>query len=424
MYEYEFCGFFSVSYSLNTNSVSNSGIFTLSMCIRGGDRVKILLIHRWSHLESIGGAEKVFFSMANALSEKHEVTAFGMTQTGNGKPFFNLSSKVSFVHRNHCDAGTKSVWHQLKRLFYGTREQRHRYDQQYTDVAWARMMLPIIEQKKPDVIIAYSRQLARVLLHTLSVACPVVIMFHRSPEGILSNLTVEDKETLEKAACVQVLMPNDISFVKNRLNCRRVICIPNAVKTSGYKSDLRSHKIVYVGRFSKGDKRPHVLIQAAHLLHKDFPDWIIEFWGGVREQNPAYARKCYEMVKKYRLEECVQFKGTTHDVSQKLAQGSIFAFPSSEEGMPLALLEAMEVGLPAVGFQSCHAVNEIIQNGVNGILCEDGVTPFAEALKSLMESEGVRKKLGANTRTTVAAYAPENVWQAWDKLLQQVHQES
>ncbi len=128
-------------------------------------------------------------------------------------------------------------------------------------------------------------------------------------------------------------------------------------------------------------------------------------------------------MQKYHLEERVQFKGTTHEVPEKLAQGAIFAFPSSEEGMGIALVEAMEVGLPAVGFRSCHAVNEIIQDGRNGILCEDGVAPFAEALRNLMESEALRKELGKNAKASVSVYAPEKVWQAWEDLLQQVLQD-
>ena len=50
-------------------------------------KMKILLINRWSQLETVGGAERVFFSMANALSERHEVTALAMTQTGAERPF-------------------------------------------------------------------------------------------------------------------------------------------------------------------------------------------------------------------------------------------------------------------------------------------------------------------------------------------------
>lgn len=359
--------------------------------------------------------------MANALSEKHTITALAMTQTGKDKPFFELSPNVKFLHKNHCYERTKSIWHRIARAFYISRTKRHRCDQQYTDPIWAKMIRPVIVKEEPDIIIAYSLDLARVCLHTLSVECPVIIMFHQSARSILNCLTLEDREILEKAASVQVLMPSDVSFVEKRVRCRNIICIPNTVKISGYTSALSNHKIIHVGRVSESDKRQHILIEAFHLLQDDFPDWKVEFWGEISEQNP-YARECYELVKRYRLESRVQFKGITHHVSEKLAQGSIFAFPSKEEGMGIALVEAMEVGLPAVGFQSCHAVNEIIQDGVNGILCEDGVVPFSEALKKLMESEVLRKELGAHAKVSVDKYTSGKVWQAWENLLYQVLQ--
>ena len=64
--------------------------------------MKVLLLNRWSHLETVGGAERVFFSMANALSERHEVTAFAMTQTGEDKPFFFFFFKLQYINQNHC----------------------------------------------------------------------------------------------------------------------------------------------------------------------------------------------------------------------------------------------------------------------------------------------------------------------------------
>lgn len=156
--------------------------------------MKILLINRWSHLETVGGAERVFFSMANALSERHEVTAFAMTQTGAGTPFFKLNKGVKFIHVNECYARTKSIKHKIVRSFSLSRVQRHRSDQRYEDPIWARIMAPVIQQEKPDVIIAYSLDIARSCLIDLKVSCPVIIMFHRSAELILECLTPESKK--------------------------------------------------------------------------------------------------------------------------------------------------------------------------------------------------------------------------------------
>lgn len=45
-----------------------------------------------------------------------------------------------------------------------------------------------------------------------------------------------------------------------------------------------------------------------------------------------------------------------------------FAFPSAYEGFGLSLAEAMSMGLPAVGYKSCSAVNELIVDGKNGFV--------------------------------------------------------
>lgn len=164
----------------------------------------------------------MFFSMANALSEKHTITALAMTQTGADRAFFELSPKVKFVHKNHCYEGTKSIWLRVTRAFHRSRVQRHRCDQQYADPVWAKVIHPAIKMAAPDVIITYSLDLARVCLHTLSVACPIIIMFHQSARAVMRHLTQEDKETLERAACVQVLMPSDVSFIEKRVRCKKL----------------------------------------------------------------------------------------------------------------------------------------------------------------------------------------------------------
>lgn len=76
----------------------------------------------------------------------------------------------------------------------------------------------------------------------------------------------------------------------------------------------------------------------------------------------------------------------------------IFAFPSHHEGFPLALTEAMGVGIPAVGYRSCPAVNELIHDGEDGYLTDDGAAPFAEALRKLMEDADRRTAFGKGLR--------------------------
>ena len=131
-----------------------------------------------------------------------------------------------------------------------------------------------------------------------------------------------------------------------------------------------TYKILFVGRLSKNHKRPHLLIEAFAGLADEFPNWNVELWGA--EDGKAYYKELQLLIKKHHLENRVFLKGPTNDVPSVLQQGDIFAFPSAYEGFGLALGEAMSMGLPAVGYKSCSAVNELIKDGENGYLCDDG----------------------------------------------------
>ena len=165
--------------------------------------------------------------MASALSAKYDVTALAMTQRG-GKPFFYMSQKVHFIHMDHCYGKQKNLVHKILRSFRIRKLQRRSYDQQYEDPIWGAMMEPVIRQTNPDVIVAFSLDLARMILQWTDTCKPVIVMFHQSSETVLKNLTPASKRALEEAACVQVLMKSDLPVVQKRAACRRLVCIPAA----------------------------------------------------------------------------------------------------------------------------------------------------------------------------------------------------
>ena len=116
--------------------------------------------------------------------------------------------------------------------------------------------------------------------------------------------------------------------------------------------------------------------------------------------------------------EQIIFCGTCDNVLKKLETAKIFAFPSSYEGFPLSLTEAMSAGLPAIGYKNCPAVNELIKDGENGFLCEEGVDVFAQALEKLISDEELRKKMGNAAKKDMKQYAPEKIWDRWKNLIE------
>ena len=64
--------------------------------------------------------------------------------------------------------------------------------------------------------------------------------------------------------------------------------------------------------------------------------------------------------------------------------------------------------------------NELIIDGENGYLCDDGVEAFAQALDKLMNDKKLRIKMGQTAKESMKQFAPENIWNKWDSLLKTI----
>jgi len=86
----------------------------------------------------------------------------------------------------------------------------------------------------------------------------------------------------------------------------------------------------------------------------------------------------------------------------ELRRASIFALPSHNEGVPIALLEAMSHSLPVIT-TPVGGIPEVVESGRNGILVKPGdVDAIEVALEKLLQSSAERQRLGAAARATIA----------------------
>lgn len=383
--------------------------------------MKIMLLNLWRVIESKGGTEKVFFDMGNNLSDRgYEVIAVAMDNK-EGKPFFEISKKVNFINISIDMKKYDGIKYKIQRALYINREKRHMFDERNRDVLRGKRLKLIVEKEKPDIIITFNVEATRILINYLGVTCPVITMFHFDPDTILKEITSNTKNALEQCCCVQVLLPNDIERVKRYLNCKRVEYIPNIVQKricppSEYsKEDV----IITVARIDSQQKRQHLLIEAFNKIKDYDPTWKVKIYGET-DYDKKYYLHCLDLIKTYNLEDRVVFCGTTNNICEKLDQSKIFAFPSAFEGFSLAMTEAMSAGLPVVGYKACTSVSEIVKDGYNGFLCDDGINDFADKLKSLMSDDKLRKQMSVNARESMKEFAPEKIWTAWETLIKDV----
>jgi glycosyltransferase involved in cell wall biosynthesis len=200
---------------------------------------------------------------------------------------------------------------------------------------------------------------------------------------------------------------------------RRMAVIPNPVGMQGRRAaDLSGEAgpmktLLSVGRLEE-QKDHRTLIDAFARIASGFPDWRLRIVGegGLRSNLEA-------QVERLGMADRISLPGATSDIEEEYAAAQLFAMPSSYESFGLATAEALSHGLPVVGFADCPGTNELIQDGVNGLLVQgpDRAAALAEGLADLMSSSARRKELGVAGTASMSDFAPERVADRWEKLL-------
>ena len=286
----------------------------------------------------------------------------------------------------------------------------------------------LINEEEPDVIICYFPRdlynVTRFQHHNI----PIIQMVHNYPPVILNKVLKKNfitrqicKRSFLQVNTFQVLMNSYKNDIDPFFEPKNIVRIANPVRQYDEKDtvDLENEKkkIIYVARVEKKIKQPHLLVKAFAKIAKDFPDWKVEIWG--IQKYPEYDAEINNLIQKNHLENQVFLKGFSTDVESLYRGADIHAFPSNCEGFSLAIADAMAIGLPHIGFDYAHSVNEIIVDGHNGFLAKD-VDDFADKLKKLMSDKALRIKFGKNAREDMKAYAPEVLLDQWDALFKKI----
>ena len=386
--------------------------------------MKVLLADLHKFIGYSGGIENVFAKMAKALSERgYNVVGVFADEKKEGDFFFSIPDAVKLYNLYHIpgqkDVTPSKVRKVLREIIRPLSRAAARNQNYQLLYQVRKQMQYVLEKEKPDVIISFREPTGRLLLDGVRTKIPVISMLHNDPDEIFRGSPVEEKRALEKSAMIQVLLPSFILKAQKYLHYNRFIAIPNAVNppkiiaTPGAEKPV--HTITCVGRLTGRTKRQHLLIEAFSTLAKEFPNWQVKLWGDTYDK--PYVASLKAKIKKWGLEKQVFICGTTKDMEAVWKETDIFAFPSHHEGFPLALTEALSCGIPAVGYKNCPAVNELIQDGQNGLLCEDGAESLAEAMKCLMSDRNLRKQYGGVAMAMAEMYHADKVWNQWEVLI-------
>lgn len=173
--------------------------------------------------------------------------------------------------------------------------------------------------------------------------------------------------------------------------------------------------LIYVGELSKR-KNQKLAINMMKIVSKKIPKskLLLVGEGELREQ---YAQQ----IKDLQLENHVFLLGYRTDVNQLMSIADIVISTSTQEGLPVNLLEAMGTGLPIIA-TDCRGNRDLIHHGENGYLVDlNDSERLAAYVDNLYYSSKMRNDFGLKSLDYIDAYSVERVMSQMTQIYQKVN---
>lgn len=260
-------------------------------------------------------------------------------------------------------------------------------------------LIRYLRRRKPDLMIA--------LVHSAKIMAGLACLFHPQTRLVISvhnNLLAPRRYRfwlrrwfgfgLERRLYAHVTAAHSVSYelAEQTTRCfgippEKSVTIYNPTRSQTTQTDISAaHEALF--------DRPVILSAGRLVAQKNHASLIRSFAAsGLAErcrllilgEGPLRA-ELEQQVKQAGLEGAVVLPGHVPDVQPYLARASAYALSSRFEGMPLALLEAMQAGVPVVSYACSCGPAEILDNGRLGHLIKPGdEAGFAQALREIIE---------------------------------------
>ncbi|MBK9165596.1 MAG: glycosyltransferase family 4 protein [Acidobacteria bacterium] len=167
--------------------------------------------------------------------------------------------------------------------------------------------------------------------------------------------------------------------------------------------------VLCVGNFIDRKGR-WVFVDAAQIAAAKDPSLRFVWLSPLPADQEALERiKGYGLGERFRLVISDEIGKERHDVLGFFSLGDIFVLPSFVEGLPVALLEAMAMGLPAIS-TNVNAIPEAVIHEQTGLLVEPGdADSLGEAILRLASDHQLAEELATAGKAYVNANFDERV---------------
>ncbi|SAL62758.1 glycosyltransferase family 4 protein [Caballeronia humi] len=351
-----------------------------------------------------GGAESVAATLVNAWVDRGDTVTLVATYSGRSTCNYPVSDRVKFVYLADL----------VKRRSRGP----------LAFVERMRALRALMRDSKADVIVSFLTNVnVATILASRGLGIPIIVSEHTNPLADRRSFVWRTLcRFVYPKANLLTLLTDDVVAPYRKLvpGLKDVAVMPNPLPDGLFLQQLQQpaarKRVITLGRLNE-TKQYDLLIRAFSLLADEFPDWDLWIWGEGPERAALEAQ-----VGELRMGERVFLPGRTLTPWNELAKGQVFAMSSSHEGLPMALMESMAMGLPVVSFDCPSGPKQLTRNGEDGLLIPPGdANSMAAALRRLISDDPLRAELGRKAAISVRErYSLKAVLQIWDELFDRV----
>lgn len=366
---------------------------------------------------SAGGVERVITLKASYFAEQYGYDVTIIVTEGKGRDsFFPLSDKVKVIN---LAINFEEIWacSFIQKVFVYLKKQR----------LYKKLLSQELLRIRPDITISTLRREINFLndipdgskkIGELHVNRANYRSFKTEKSNFVKNLFAKFWSDslvghLKKLDKLVVLTKEDcLAWPELKNTC----VIPDPLPfTPSQVSPLTEKRVIAVARYSH-EKGIDLLLQAWAEVEKQCADWRLDVFG--EGDTVSYEHLIDELA--IDRSRC-KLNGRINEIEQEYMKSSIAVCSSRFEGFGLVIVEAMACGLPVVSFDCLWGPHEIITNGENGLLVENGnIIKMADAINILIRNKKYREQIGKKSVVSVQQYNRSQIVQKWNDLFKKI----
>jgi len=247
---------------------------------------------------------------------------------------------------------------------------------------------------------------------------------HEAIKMIISNLAY-------KIDCITTPSESMKDLIKSYGIKNRIEVIPNAIELDSFrqKDELKCLEIKKRYNLKENDK---IILYVGRIAQEKSIDKIIEALAIIKKKGSNNVKllivgegpaldELRQLVRSLQIEEEVIFTGvvSNKEIRHYYKIAYLFAIASTTETFGIVIIEALASGIPVLAVRAPGAV-DILTDGLDGLLVDDDVEKFANALDKIIREPELRERLSWGALKTSEKYSIDIVSERMLNLYREV----